>query len=188
MSASIGAASFGSRPELISATYRRLRRLGFGEPEAANLTALKSGFLISSQPWTVRELTRLLFLRELARGRGEWSGVEDRADTIDSTSLSAAVGRAPAAGDRASAPPRWLAHRDDIAPSDGRVTLLTLFRAIASPDARLSLSRPSTPTGLDAARGRVMPLITIRRSQHPTATRPRPTRESRAPAASQATL
>jgi hypothetical protein len=69
----------GSRPELMSATYRRLRRMGFDDPEAANLTALTDGFRITSQPWTIRELTHLLFLRELARARGAWSGYDDRA-------------------------------------------------------------------------------------------------------------
>jgi non-heme chloroperoxidase len=151
MSASIGAASFGLRPELISATHRRLRRMGFSDPEAANLAALKSGFLITSQPWTVRELTRLLFLRELMRTHGEWSGTDDRADTSVSTSLSALVGRTPADRDGASAPPRWLAHSDDSGPSDGRVTLLTLFRSLSGPDARLNPVRPSSPPGLDAA-------------------------------------
>ncbi len=74
MTATIGAAIFGSRPELITATYRAPAD-GLRESEAANLTALKNGFLITSQPWTVREQARLLFLRELARrapvvGRG----------------------------------------------------------------------------------------------------------------------
>lgn len=130
MSASIGAASFGSRPELISATYRRLRRLGFGEPEAANLTALKSGFLISSQPWTVRELTRLLFLRELARGRGEWSGVEDR--------LAKELGEEWRVPERRT----W-----DVDPSDGRVSLQSLLRGVAGRTATLEALAPKARRG-----------------------------------------
>jgi len=118
MSASIGAATSNSRPELISATYRRLRRLGFDHPEAANLTALTNGFAIDSQPWKVRELTRLLFLRALARTRGEWSGAEDRA--------SSQVGGGWRVSGRT---PRYLDQ------SDGRITLLTLFQAAAGPAA-----------------------------------------------------
>ncbi len=153
MSASIGAASFGLRPELISATYRRLRCIGFSDPEAANLAALKSGFPITSQPWAVRELTRLLFLRELMRTHREWSGTDDRADTIVSTSMCVLVGRPPAEHAGTSAPPRWLASREDSNPSDGRVTLLTLFRTLSRPDGRPNPDRPSTPPGLDAPWG-----------------------------------
>jgi hypothetical protein len=81
MSTSNGTATSGSQPELISATYRRLSRMGFDDAEAANLTALANGFATGSQPWKVRELTRLLFLRALARTRGQWSGAEDRASS-----------------------------------------------------------------------------------------------------------
>ncbi len=77
MTATIEPATSGSRPEPISATYRRLRRMDFGDPEAANLTAYVSGIAIGAVPWTVRELTHLLFLRELAFTRGEWSGADD---------------------------------------------------------------------------------------------------------------
>jgi hypothetical protein len=52
--------------------------MDFGDPEAANLTAYVSGIAIGAVPWTVRELTHLLFLRELALTRGEWSGADDR--------------------------------------------------------------------------------------------------------------
>jgi hypothetical protein len=77
MTPAIGAATSGSRPELISAMYRRLRRLGFDDPEAANLTALTNGFGITSQPWRIRELTHLLFLRELRRVGRRWSDADD---------------------------------------------------------------------------------------------------------------
>ncbi|MGH2446223.1 MAG: hypothetical protein ACRDGD_09315 [Candidatus Limnocylindria bacterium] len=65
----------------ISTTYRRLRVLGFAEHEAGDFTAYVSGIAIGLVPWTIRELTHLLFLRELARTRGEWSGADDRAST-----------------------------------------------------------------------------------------------------------
>jgi len=125
MPASIGAAMSGSRPELISATYRRLRRMGFDDAEAANLTALTNGFAVGSQPWKVRELTRLLFLRALARTRGEWSGAEDRA--------SSHVGGGWRVSGRT---PRYLDQ------SDGRITLLTLFHAAAGPAATLDRLAP----------------------------------------------
>jgi hypothetical protein len=51
----------------ITTTYRRLRILGFDECEAGNLTAYVSGIAIGPQPWTVRELTHLLFMREMYR-------------------------------------------------------------------------------------------------------------------------
>ena len=49
----------------ITTTYRRLRILGFDDCEAGNLTAYVSGVAIGQQPWTVRELTHLHFLREI---------------------------------------------------------------------------------------------------------------------------
>jgi len=55
------------RPRTISSTYRRLLSLGFDEREAGNLTAYVNGIAIGSVPWTVRELTHLLFLREMNR-------------------------------------------------------------------------------------------------------------------------
>ena len=84
MSATIRGVISGSRPDLIGAAYRRLRRMGFDDTGAANLTALKNGLGIAEQPWTVRELDHLLFLRESRRG-GRWSGAEDRLDASDRT-------------------------------------------------------------------------------------------------------
>ena len=152
MTPTIGAATSGSRPELISATYRRLRRMGFDDPGAANLTALKSGFGITSQPWTVREVTHLLFVRESRRVGRLWSGAEDRLDWSAGTRVPAPVDGAPAptVEDGASLPAVRSRHRDDIDPSDGRVTLLTLFRAMAGPNATLDRLRPSAPPRLDA--------------------------------------
>jgi hypothetical protein len=83
MTPTIGAATSGSRPELISATFRRLRRLGFSHFEAANLIALKHGFRITLQPWTVREVTHLLFLRESCRVDRRWSDADDRVEGTD---------------------------------------------------------------------------------------------------------
>ena len=125
MSASFGPATSGSRPELISATYRRLRRMGFDDAEAANLTALANGLAIDFQPWKIRELTRLLFLRALAHTRGEWSGADDRA--------SSQVG----AGWRV---PGQTPHYLDQ--SDGRITLLSLFQAAAGRAATLDRVAP----------------------------------------------
>jgi len=110
MTATHGLATSASRPELISVTYRRLRRVGFDDPEAANITAFTDGFRITSQPWTIWELTHLLFLREIDRARGEWSGADDRESTHfdDGWRLH---GRTP-----------W-----DVAQSDGRVTPQSLI-------------------------------------------------------------
>jgi hypothetical protein len=89
MTPAIGAATSGSRPELISATHRRLQRMGFADPQAANLTALMNGVGISSQPWTVRELAHLLFLRESSRVGRLWSDADDRVHGSDGTRVAA---------------------------------------------------------------------------------------------------
>ena len=124
MSASFGAATLGSRPEPLSAAYRRLRQLGFDDPAAANLTALRSGVPIGSQPWKVRELAHLLFLRELANTRGEWNGTDDRAtNVVEGWRIRRRM-------------PRYL---DE---SDGRITLLTLFQAAAGSAATLDHPAP----------------------------------------------
>jgi hypothetical protein len=109
--------------------------MDFDDAEAANLTALKNGFGITSQPWTVRELTHLLFLRELRRVGRRWSDADDRVDESD--------------GLRVPAVPS--SRRENADPSDGRVTLLTLFRSMAPPNATLDLLRPSVPPRPDAA-------------------------------------
>lgn len=66
-----------SRREPIGAAYQRLRRLGLDDAQAANLTALTYGIRICPQPWTVRELAHLLFLRD-GRRNGRWSDASDR--------------------------------------------------------------------------------------------------------------
>jgi hypothetical protein len=125
MPALLRAATSGTRRDLLSATYWRLRRMGFEDPAAANLTALGSGFSIGSQPWKVRELARLLFLRELASGRGEWSGAEDRASTH--------------VGDGWRVPGQTPRYPDQ---SDGPITLLSLFQAAAGSAATLDRLAP----------------------------------------------
>ena len=100
MTATIAAATSGSRPELIVATYRRLRRMGFDDPEAANLTALSNGFAICPRPWTVSELTHVLFLRESHRA-GRWSEANDRLDLGDRTRVPAVREPAPVVEARA---------------------------------------------------------------------------------------
>lgn len=152
MTAAVGAATSGPRPELISATYRRFQRMGFADPEAANLTALKSGFGITSQPWSVWELAHLLFLRELRFVGRRWSDADDRFDADDGTPVVAMGNQAPtsAVGNRASPPVPRSGRRDDADPRDGAVTLLTLLRSMAGPNATLDLLRGSASPRLDA--------------------------------------
>jgi hypothetical protein len=78
MTAAVGTATSDSPPELASTTYRRLQRMGFADPEAMNLTALRHGLGICRQPWSVRELTHLLFMRALRRSGQRWSDADDR--------------------------------------------------------------------------------------------------------------
>jgi hypothetical protein len=51
----------------VRATCRELVRKGFDPNEAANLTAFLSGIPIVRQPWTIDEVSHLLFLRSLAQ-------------------------------------------------------------------------------------------------------------------------
>jgi hypothetical protein len=150
MTPTIGAATSGSRPELISATYRRFRRMGFDDPQAANLTALTNGFGITTQPWRVRELTHLLFLSASRRVGRWWSDADDRVDCRDGMRVPPPVNRTltPTVGDGAS-PRAMRSTHGDCEPSDGRVTLLTLFRAMAGPNATLDLLRPPARPRLD---------------------------------------
>ena len=55
------------RPDLgpAHAVYRRLRLCGLSITEAANLTARLEGLPINRQPWTIREVEHLRFLRSL---------------------------------------------------------------------------------------------------------------------------
>jgi hypothetical protein len=59
-------------------TYRELVSRGLEANEAANLTAFINGLAVGVQPWTISELSHVLFLRELCRlGR---FGETDRAE------------------------------------------------------------------------------------------------------------
>ena len=49
------------------ATYRSLLLKGLAPDEAANLTAYMCGLQVGDQNWSLREVNRLLFLRELNR-------------------------------------------------------------------------------------------------------------------------
>ncbi|HEY7522589.1 MAG TPA: hypothetical protein VH720_02890 [Candidatus Limnocylindrales bacterium] len=49
------------------AAYRSLLLRGLAPEEAANLTAYLCGIQVGDQRWTLREVNRLLFLRELQR-------------------------------------------------------------------------------------------------------------------------
>jgi hypothetical protein len=122
------------RPFPIAATYRQLLQMGFDGPEAANLAALRFGVEITPQPWTVRELTHLLFLRQLRRAGRQKYDAKDRADGADGGPERESVNpvKSPAVVCRAPADP-----------SGGGVTLLTLLRSIAGPNATLDLVRPS---------------------------------------------
>lgn len=53
------------------ATYRLLLLKGLAADEAANLTAYLCGLPVSESRWTLSEVNRLLFLRELLRS-GRW--------------------------------------------------------------------------------------------------------------------
>lgn len=48
-------------------TYRQLVSKGLDPNEAANLTAFINGISVGTQPWTINEVSHLLFLRELNR-------------------------------------------------------------------------------------------------------------------------
>ncbi len=52
---------------LTGATYRQLLMKGLAPDEAANLTAFLCGIPVADVHWSLRQVNRLLFLRELAR-------------------------------------------------------------------------------------------------------------------------
>ena len=62
------------------ATYRQLLLKGMAPDEAANLTAFMCGIPVADVHWSLQQVNRLLFLRELARtGRfGAGDGTPDR--------------------------------------------------------------------------------------------------------------
>lgn len=75
-------APLSSEPEtatervITRANYRALLLLGLAPDEAANLTAYTCGLQVGQQRWTLKELNRLLFLRELQRN-GRVGGTEE---------------------------------------------------------------------------------------------------------------
>lgn len=56
-------------------TYRMLLVRGLAPDEAANLTAFLAGLPIEDAAWTLGQVNRLLFLRELARA-GRFGGLD----------------------------------------------------------------------------------------------------------------
>ena len=119
------AAAPADRQVKISSMYRHLRILGFDEREAGNLTAYANGIAICPQPWTVREVTHLVFLREMNRVR-HWSNADDRAAIGD---------------DRGT--PISRPNLRDAGSSDSRVTLQSLFRGISGAGANLERLAPT---------------------------------------------
>jgi hypothetical protein len=61
-------------------TYRMLLVRGLAPDEAANLTAFLAGLPIEGSTWTLGQVNRLLFLRELAR-TGRFGGLDGEART-----------------------------------------------------------------------------------------------------------
>ena len=123
--------------------------MGFEEAEAANLSALRNGFAIRSQPWTVSELTHLLFLRESRISGDRWSQANDR---VEQTSIPG-IAEPTAQADQASASPVGATQRGDADPSDGRLTLLALLRSMAGRSATLDPQHPSARPRPGAAGG-----------------------------------
>jgi hypothetical protein len=89
----------------------------------------------AAQPWTVRELTNLLLLRATHRLSRRWPDVVDLVESSDRLRLPAVPS----------------GNRDDGDLSDGRVTLLTLYRSMAGTHATLEILSPSTRPRADAA-------------------------------------
>jgi hypothetical protein len=58
-------ATVGERRTGPTATYRDLVIRGFASGEAANLTAYLHDLPIEAQPWTLRQVNAVLFLRKL---------------------------------------------------------------------------------------------------------------------------
>ncbi len=59
-------------------TYRQLTMLGLSGIESANMVAFLAGLAVHRTPWTMTQVNRVLFLRELYRHSG-WGEVERRA-------------------------------------------------------------------------------------------------------------
>ena len=61
----------GPKPGPAAAAYRQLVMKGLAPQEAANVVATIAGIPIVAQPWTLREVNHLVFLRTLRVG-GRW--------------------------------------------------------------------------------------------------------------------
>jgi hypothetical protein len=64
-----------TEPIATRATYRTLLVRGLAPDEAANLTAFLAGLSLGDRPWTLGQVNRMLFLRELAR-TGRFGGLD----------------------------------------------------------------------------------------------------------------
>jgi hypothetical protein len=62
-----------------AATYRQLVTRGFASGEAANLTAYLNDLPIADQPWTLRQVSAVLFLQKL-REAGRFGPADGAAD------------------------------------------------------------------------------------------------------------
>lgn len=62
-----------------AATYRQLVTRGFASGEAANLTAYLNDLPIGEQPWTLRQVNAVIFLRKL-REAGRFGTGDGAAD------------------------------------------------------------------------------------------------------------
>jgi hypothetical protein len=65
------------KPGPATSAYRQLVMKGLEPREAANIVAVMAGIPIVGQPWTLREVNHLVFLRKL-RSAGHWD-TPDRA-------------------------------------------------------------------------------------------------------------
>jgi hypothetical protein len=74
------AASPSPGPIATRATYRTLLVRGLTPDEAANLTAYLAGLPIDDTTWTLAQVNRVLFLRELAR-TGRFGGRDGETST-----------------------------------------------------------------------------------------------------------
>lgn len=73
--ATLPAPSSSAEPLATRATYRMLLVRGLAPDEAANLTAFLAGLTLGERPWTLAQVNRLLFLRELVRA-GRFGGTD----------------------------------------------------------------------------------------------------------------
>ena len=64
-----------SKPGPAASAYRQLVMKGLEPQEAANVVAVMAGIGIVAQPWTLREVNHLVFLRALRVG-GSWGPLD----------------------------------------------------------------------------------------------------------------